>query len=384
MIPTCGHYDRENTTPSTKAGGDVSRRKPQLPKEKGKNLICKMISRDVFMNIFQFLPPSYRFVGSVNKEFRDVYKESTGGKCQTFIYGIYSVPLLKTYLLERKDHSRSRNDKIVASWVGARTGQLDFIKWAGIWDRDTCAHAAKEGHIHVLKWLQELHNSGDQSFKTSRCRWDWKTCQKAAEGGQLEVLKYARENGCEWDSDTCSSAAKNGHLEVLTWARENKCDWDWKTCANAATGGNLKVLKWARDRGCEWNAETCSGAAEGGHLEILRWAREQGCPWDEYTCAWAAWGGHLETLKYARKHGCPWDENTCLYAAEGFLLKMSEKAKERLCNVTRNCDTGASKLEHLEVLEWAIANNCPYFRWCIDMVKGQATSNGVTLPESIL
>ena len=43
-------------------------------------------------------------------------------------------------------------------------------------------------------------------------------------------------------------------------------------------------------------------------------------------------GGHLEVLQWARANGCPWDEWTCHNAAAG---------------------------GHLEVLRWAHANECP-------------------------
>ena len=35
------------------------------------------------------------------------------------------------------------------------------------------------------------------------------------------------------------------------------------------------------------------------------------------TCAHAAAGGHLEVLQWARENGCPWDWKTCAWAAEG-------------------------------------------------------------------
>ena len=43
-------------------------------------------------------------------------------------------------------------------------------------------------------------------------------------------------------------------------------------------------------------------------------------------------GGHLEVLQWARANGCPWNEWTCFQAAQ--------------CG-------------HLDVLQWALANGCP-------------------------
>ncbi len=67
------------------------------------------------------------------------------------------------------------------------------------------------------------------------CKWNADTCASAAREGKLEVLKWARENGCEWDESTCYSAVLGEQLEVLKWARENGCDWDVERCLIAAS-----------------------------------------------------------------------------------------------------------------------------------------------------
>jgi hypothetical protein len=36
-----------------------------------------------------------------------------------------------------------------------------------------------------------------------------------------------------------------------------------------------------------------------------------------WTCAKAANSGHLEVLQWARANGCPWDERTCQCAGVG-------------------------------------------------------------------
>ena len=51
------------------------------------------------------------------------------------------------------------------------------------------------------------------------------------------------------------------------------------------------------------------------------------------VCSYAALGGHLEVLQWARANGCPWDEDTC---------------------------SAAANRGHLEVLQWARANGCPW------------------------
>lgn len=53
----------------------------------------------------------------------------------------------------------------------------------------------------------------------------------------------------------------------------------------------------------------------------------------KWTCAWAAEGGHLEVLKWAIENDCPWDEQTCSRAAAR---------------------------DYLEVLKWLRTNGCPW------------------------
>jgi hypothetical protein len=53
----------------------------------------------------------------------------------------------------------------------------------------------------VLKWARE-----------NGCPWNEDTCAYAAKGGHLEVLKWARANGCPWDEKTREYAAWKGYV----------------------------------------------------------------------------------------------------------------------------------------------------------------------------
>jgi hypothetical protein len=159
-----------------------------------------------------------------------------------------------------------------------------------------CAAAASSGQLP----LEELKAMRAENFP-----WDWETCAIAARRGHLDVLRWAHENGCPWDEKTCEEAAERGDLKMLKWAHENGCPWDADTCANAAWGGNLEMLQWARENGCPWCEQTCANAASCGDLEVLKWARENGCPWDERVCERAAEDGHLEMLQWAIENGAP-------------------------------------------------------------------------------
>ena len=41
-------------------------------------------------------------------------------------------------------------------------------------------------------------------------------------------------------------------------------------------------------------------------MECLKWLRSEGCPWDARACAGAALDGHLDVLQWAIDNGCPY------------------------------------------------------------------------------
>lgn len=170
-------------------------------------------------------------------------------------------------------------------------------KIEGEWDEMTCALAALRGYLDILKFLRTNHKiesnidlkisdsnsprSKIQQWINTKCQnicpWNEFTCAFAAFNGHLDVLKYAHENGCEWDEYTCTCAARNGHLDVLKYAHENGCDWDENTCTCAAENGHLDVLTYAHKNGCEWDDNMCERAALNKHLNILEWTQKNNC-----------------------------------------------------------------------------------------------------------
>src|SRR5579872_7408083 len=86
-----------------------------------------------------------------------------------------------------------------------------------------CTNAAYEGYLDILIYLRK-----------SKCDWGWETCAYAALNGHLEVLKWTRV--CETDD----SDAKGYPFGVA-----HRCDWNYMTCECAASEGHLEILKWA-------------------------------------------------------------------------------------------------------------------------------------------
>ena len=194
-------------------------------------------SADILNTVLGFVGPGvYRYVGAVNRTFRQTYKD---------------IHKHKSHLTEA--------EKAVAS-VARATIYLQE-KGPKQW---VCRLAAKSGELKVL-----------QLARANGCPWDEFTCHSAASCGHLEILQWARANGCPWDKLTCSIAARCGHFENLQWARTNGCPWDECTCALAACEGHLDILQWARTNGCPWNSQRCLEAARFfEHVDVLQWIEE--------------------------------------------------------------------------------------------------------------
>ena len=73
----------------------------------------------------------------------------------------------------------------------------------------------------------------------------------------------------------------------------------------------------------------------------------------------AAEGGHLQVLQWACENGCPWDEWTCAYAAQGRHLEVLKWARANGCPWSAVTCAVAAGGGHLEVLKWARVNGCP-------------------------
>ncbi|KAG1682407.1 hypothetical protein DVH05_021030, partial [Phytophthora capsici] len=90
--------------------------------------------------------------------------------------------------------------------------------------RDTKTHwgdvaniAAKNGHVHILQWLSEIH--------ADRCDWDVNILDCAAASGHLSVVKWLhvhRQDGCTTRAMDC--AAEGGHLPIVKWLHAHRSE----------------------------------------------------------------------------------------------------------------------------------------------------------------
>eukprot|EP00051_Salpingoeca_urceolata_P023558 m.400314 g.400314 ORF g.400314 m.400314 type:complete len:132 (-) comp20114_c4_seq2:2675-3070(-) len=104
--------------------------------------------------------------------------------------------------------------------AAARSGSLDALRLLVTThgcevDEETMASAAQAGSVHVsLECLQYLLEQ--------KCPWDTRATFHAARLGHLPVLKFLHENGCPFDED-CINASMNGDQAVLQYLTQIGC-----------------------------------------------------------------------------------------------------------------------------------------------------------------
>lgn len=82
--------------------------------------------------------------------------------------------------------------KVCSEWCGLlrhQRHQRSMVEWWTTWTRYAVTSVA------CLQWARE-----------NGCPWNADTCAEAARGGHLVVLQWLRANRCEWDEWTCAEA----------------------------------------------------------------------------------------------------------------------------------------------------------------------------------
>ena len=301
---------------------------------------------------------------------------------------IYSVlaldPIICRSPKRRSKRKRMDDWNSLTCAAAASQGHLEVLKWARDngceWDSLTCANAARNGHLVLLNWAFD-----------NGCQWDSLTCAYAAGSGRLDVLQFARDNGCEWDYRTFHSAARNGHLHILQWAYANGGEWDDKVYYRAIMKGHLDIVQWAHSIGFKLDEEACNTAALYGHLHVLRWimantttnaiytdvcyfmvigedcqletlqwALDNNCELNEWVCYAASEKGRLDVLRWARSNGCGWDRAVCSIAAGHGNLNILQWARHNGCSWNANTCAEAALHGHFNILKWARRHGCAW------------------------
>ena len=157
----------------------------------------------------------------------------------------------------------------------AETNKLELLKWAREekkckWDYRTINVAARQGNMEMVKYCV-----------ANECPTGTETCACAAENGHLEVLKYLREEAkTPWDYPTSALAAYQGHLHILEYLVERKFEkYDACACMLAARNGHLECLKYLHETAeAPWDSHAVRKAHENNQPEYVQYLLDNDCP----------------------------------------------------------------------------------------------------------
>ena len=80
----------------------------------------------------------------------------------------------------------------------------------------------------------------------------------------------------------------------------------------------------------------------------------------ESLCYDAAKKGHVEVLQWARSQGCPWNEWTCIRAIGGNQFEILKWAHARGCPWDISTCAVAASVGNLQILKWLKEHGCPW------------------------
>lgn len=245
------------------------------------------------------------------------------------------------------DFLRTHLDKKLKSKQGFRTLDSRIVM-----------AAARGGHLHVLKWLQNAPGPGKGPNLTSE------VLGSAAEGGHLDVIRWLRSKGCPWNELTSNKAAAAGSLESLEFLRRHGCPFG-QASFSAASTGQIKVLEWLRRQGLlRVEPMTCAAAATGGELECLEYLKSASFPFDRNATLMAVRNGQLNSLEWLLSNGkLELDVHMCDEAAASGNLNTLKWLRKAGCPGDSGCWAVASDYldssQHREIMAYCRANGCP-------------------------
>lgn len=159
-------------------------------------------------------------------------------------------------------------DLAVLKWwtssFASKPSRLDF--------RSVFEIAVRSGHLHVLRWLEQLGRlprSGREISLQINC-------------SNPEVVYWLHGQGLQaWLHVSLLDAATRGDLAFISWVHERQHLFrvvnDWSLVVYwAARANHLHIVQWVHEnRPKDFSKRVLVGAIEGGHLSIARWAESK-------------------------------------------------------------------------------------------------------------
>jgi hypothetical protein len=170
-------------------------------------------------------------------------------------------------------------------------GQLSTVKTirAGLrgkkwWNVETCCNAIRYGHYHILEYLRDWRQFGNDIAE-----WSSHTCACAAEVGRLDMLRWLRSgigdpNGkpCPWTANCYVKASYGDHVDVLEYLVESDCPRSSSVCRKVAMHCKSISLRFLLDHGFEWPNASCLPFINSNDIETVIWLRQRLVPFGKF------------------------------------------------------------------------------------------------------
>lgn len=210
--------------------------------------------------------------------------------------------------------------------------QIFYLHGLLILDESLFVSAVSSGDIDFVKWLYEI-----------KCPYDFRAAQEAARRG-LEMLKLlvgwgalecglkstfgapnldrlrSKFQGVYIMGDCYRIAVMHGDTRIVKYL--HKRGHTFPDCIPTAVRlGNLQMVVLCIRLNYLFDEQACAAAADWGSMKVLRWLRgfdrDQWdidatgigiCPWNSRVCANAIRSGHVEILEFALKNDCEFSD----------------------------------------------------------------------------
>ena len=238
--------------------------------------------------------------------------------------------------------------------------------------------AAKGGHIHILRYLQEKFGVPEDD-DPQQAIW----CH-AARAGHCDVMRFLGENNFDFEAtDVFAAAVEGGHIPALQYLinklgvpDEDDALSMWNQAAEA---NHLDVMKFLHEhvlpRSFEENDpdfdpyDSLLYVALGADcIPCIDYLRELGHPWDEVYTEYAADNGFVELFHYLLDQGCPCNSEKCssLFAQAGSLDGLKFIFERGLPWGADSCEAAVEN-DHVDCLVFLVQNGCPgnYDQICV-------------------
>ena len=233
---------------------------------------------------------------------------------------------------------------------------------------EVCNTAASIGNLTLLIWARAPKSNMGKHV----CTWNADTCAIAAKNGHVKLLKWCMENGCLWDYRVAIYAEKYNHLEILELVKDfifNKAD----PTKYAVTCNDLDLLKWCLEKGYEWNSDICGYAITHGYFDSIKMVHQMGYTINPDVCVAAARYGNISIIIWAYDNHFSLDVSEILYTiAENCFQKCIIRPESEDINKIFDTKTHSIVNTYADIFVWVtttIMNQDEYNSWITKSFK---------------